>query len=93
MWPLLKDYMLKENIGAADETHFMCSYCKHLIKLNKMPSRCILNGLHVVEVPPELSRLDCPSKQFIQLAKTYLKFPHTTLSKLVKARCSSFHCL
>ena len=71
MWPLLKEYMLKENAGAADETHFMCSYCKHLIKMDKMPSRCILNGLHVVEVPPELSRLDCLSKQFIQLAKTY----------------------
>ena len=28
----------------------MCSDCKHLIKRDKMPSRCILNGLHVVEV-------------------------------------------
>ena len=69
VWRLLKEYMLKENAGAAYETHFMCSYCKHLIKRDKMPSWCILNGLHVVEVPPELSRLDCLSKQFIQLAE------------------------
>ena len=36
-----------------------------------MPARCVLNGLHVVEVPPEFSRLDCLSKQFIQVAKAY----------------------
>ena len=36
-----------------------------------MPAWCVLNGLHVVEVPPEFSRLDCLSKQFMQLAKAY----------------------
>ena len=36
-----------------------------------MPARYVLNGLHVVEVPPKFSRLDCLSKQFIQLAKAY----------------------
>ena len=71
MWPLLKDYLLNQDASAADDMHFMCNYCKPLIRRDKMPARCVLNGLHVVEVPPEFSRLDCLSKQFIQLAKAY----------------------
>ena len=67
----LKDYLLKQDASAADDMHFMCNYCKPLIRRDKMPARCVLNGLHVVEVPPEFSRLDCLSKQFIQLAKAY----------------------
>ena len=42
-----------------------------LLRRDKMPARCVLNGLHVVDVPPEFSRFDCVSKQFIQLAKAY----------------------
>ena len=71
VWPLLKDYLLKQDASAADDMHFMCNYCKPLIRRGKMPARCVLKGLHVVEVPPEFSRLDCLSKQFIQLAKAY----------------------
>ena len=54
-----------------DEMHFMCNYCKPLKRRDKMPAWCVLNGLHLVEVPPEFSRLDCLSKQFIQLAKAF----------------------
>ena len=32
VWPLLKQFMLQKNPKAASETHFMCSYCKNLIK-------------------------------------------------------------
>ena len=71
VWPLLKDYLLKQDASAADDMHFMCNYCKPLIRRDKMPAWCVLNGLHVVEVPPDFSRLDCLSKQFIQLAKAY----------------------
>ena len=34
-----------------------------------MPSRCVLNGLEVDPVPPELESLDPLSKQIIQRAK------------------------
>ena len=71
VWFFLKDYLLKQDSSAADDMHFMCNYCKPLIRRGKMPARCVLNGLHVVEVPPEFSRLDSLSKQFIQLAKAY----------------------
>ena len=36
-----------------------------------MPPRCVLNGLEVIPIPVELTRLDCLSKQFIQCAKSY----------------------
>ena len=68
MWPLLKQFMLPKATG---EMHFMCRYCKNLIKKDQMPSRCVLNGLQVIEIPAELSGLDCLSKQFIQRAKAY----------------------
>ena len=46
----------------------MCHYCKLAIKKDNMPPRCVLNGLKVVEVPNELAKLDCLSRQFIQRA-------------------------
>ena len=49
VWPLLKQFMLQKNPKAAGKTHFMCSYCKNLIKKDQMPSRCVLNGLQVVQ--------------------------------------------
>ena len=61
VWPTLKAYI---------EVLYMCTYCKPLIKKDKLPSRCVLNGL-IVPVPPELSKLDVLSIQLIQRAKCY----------------------
>ena len=36
-----------------------------------MPSQCVLNGLEVDPVPPELEALDPLSKQIIQWAKPF----------------------
>ena len=49
----------------------MCTYCKPLIKKDKLSSRCILNGLTVVPVPPELSKLGVLSMQLIQCTKCH----------------------
>ena len=49
----------------------MCHYGKCAIRKDNMPPRCVLNGLKVVEVPNELAKLDCLSRQFIQRAKAY----------------------
>ena len=38
---------------------------------NKLPGRCVLNGLETELVPDELSNLDALSKQLIQEAKAY----------------------
>ena len=54
VWPSLKDHMLKNNPKAAEQSFFMCNYCKSKIKRNNLPSRCILNDMHLVPVPKEL---------------------------------------
>lgn len=69
VWPALKQFLLKEDSQAATKTHYMCKYCK--AKKGKMPLMCVLNGLQVIPIPPELSKLDCRSRQFIQRAKAY----------------------
>ena len=49
----------------------MCKYCKPLIRNNKLLARCVLNGLQLDPVPPQLAKLDSLSKQLIQRAKCY----------------------
>ena len=69
VWERLKSFILKQNPSACDM--FMCKYCKPLIRNNKLPARCVLNGLELDPVPPELAKLDSLSKQLIQRAKCY----------------------
>ena len=71
VWPVLKQHILSEDGAAAKKSFIMCQYCKGAIRKYKMPPRCVLNGLEVVEVPQELGNLDCLSRQFIQCAKAY----------------------
>ena len=66
VWPALKKYLLCEDSAAASKSFLMCHYCKCAIRKDNMPPRCVLNGLKVVEVPNELAKLDCLSRQFIQ---------------------------
>ena len=70
VWPLLKNY-ITENGGQSSDVPYMCNYCKNKIENESLPPRCVLNGLHVCEVPVELSNLDSLSVQLIQLAKAY----------------------
>ena len=64
VWPRIKYYVLGQNPNAGkDETLYMCNYCKSFIKKDKLPSRCVLNGLETVLIPPELLRLDTLSAQ------------------------------
>ena len=71
MWPTLKQYILELNPAADDQTLYVCNYCKSSIRKNKLPPRCVLNGLETVPIPPELSKLDALSSQLIQRAKCY----------------------
>ena len=71
VWPALKNFLLCEDSAAATKSFLMCHYCKLAIRKDNMPPRCVLNGLKVVEVPNELAKLDCLSRQFIQRAKAY----------------------
>ena len=55
VWPALKDFILKEDPDAAKKALFMCHYCKSSLRSNRMPPRCVLNGLQTVPVPQELA--------------------------------------
>ena len=72
VWSRMKEYILGQ-CPNTDEvgTLYMCHYCKSSIKNNKLPPRCVLNGLQQVPIPAELAKLDALSAQLIQLAKCY----------------------
>ena len=99
----LKQYILDLNPAADDQTLYMCNYCKSSIRKNKLPPRCILNGLETVPIPCELSKLDTLSSQLIQRDKCYqtvirlgtctAKVPVYNSLKRVREQCSFFHCL
>ena len=72
VWPLLKAFWQRANPDADEKQPlYMCNYCKTRIKRGNMPPRCVLNGLQLVPIPPELYKLDSLSKQLIQRAKCY----------------------
>ena len=71
IWKTLKHHVSKRNRNAANETHYVCAYCRVRLNRNEMPSRCVLNGLEVDPVPPELESLVPLSKQMIQRAKAF----------------------
>ena len=71
VWPLLKQFLLKADPKASEKILFMCNYCKSQLRSNKMPPRCVLNGLETVPIPEELQKLDPLSKQLIQRAKAF----------------------
>ena len=66
MWKSLKAHILEGDSEANTKTHYVCQYCRPMLKKDSMPSRCILNGLMTEPVPKELDMLDPLSKQIIQ---------------------------
>ena len=71
VWPELKKIISKDDPKASKKTLFMCNYCKSSLRANRMPPRCVLNGLHTIPVPIELRKLDDLGKQLIQRAKSF----------------------
>ena len=69
VWLRLLAYVICTNPEASSEQLYICNYCKPRIRSNELPSRCVLNGLQTVPVPPELNKLDALSAQLIQRAK------------------------
>ena len=72
VWPALLKFLLCEDSAAASKSLLMCHYCKQVIRKDKC-HRVVLKVLKVVEVPNELPKLDCLSRQFIQRAKANQK--------------------
>ena len=67
----IADAQRKENRPIVDTQLYLCSYCRKKMKIGEKPARCVLNGLQIVAIPPELAKLDSLSTQFIQLAKSF----------------------
>ena len=70
-WKSLKRHILQNNSDTASQTHYVCQYCRPVLNKDKMPSRCILNGLFTEPMPKELEALDPLSKQLIQRGKAF----------------------
>ena len=50
---------------------YICTHCCPLLIKNKLPARCVLNGLHVKEIPDELLNLNALGRQLVQRAKPF----------------------
>ena len=70
-WHKLKTYMYVSDSEATSKTLYVCQYYRPILNKDKLPSRCVLNGLVVEPVPKELENLDPLSKQLIQRAKAF----------------------
>ena len=55
VWSRLKAFILERDKTASKQVLFMCNYCKQSIKIDKMPPRCVLNGLETVEIKEPLA--------------------------------------
>ena len=64
VWPTLKAFILERNKTASKQV-------QHSMRNDKMPPRCVLNGLQTVEIKAPLAKLDRLSRQLIQRAKSY----------------------
>ena len=71
VWQQLKKYILEQNNETEIDSLYVCQYCRPILNDNKVPSRCILNGLITEPMPAELAKLDVLSRQLIQRAKAF----------------------
>ena len=69
IWMQLRAYLDEHTL---DQNYlYVCKYCRPLLNGNKMPARCILNGLLTEAVPEELKQLNALSMQLVQRAKAF----------------------
>ena len=71
VWQKLKQRILEQESGVETESLYVRQYCQPILNDNRMPLRCILNGLITEPVPAELTNLDALSRQLIQRAKAF----------------------
>ena len=68
IWKQLKQHILEHDSEIEVDSLYVCQYCRPILNENKLPSRCILNGLITEPLPAELTNLDALSRQLIQQA-------------------------
>ena len=96
IWKDLMAYLKQENI----DRQYICNYCKQKFRQCVLPAYCILNNLHVNNVPEVISSLNTFEKILIQRAKAFQtvvkmgtvinkKLPERQMIQTVKGR--TFH--
>ena len=70
-WRQLKQYLFDKDENFNSKIYFVCTHCHPLLDDNKLPSRCVFNGLYVEEIPKELLKLNALGRQLIQRAKPF----------------------
>ena len=68
VWRQLETFLTDYDPNFSSKQLLMCKTCKPTIKKNRIPNRCILNGLQSEPLPDELKGL---GTQLIQLAKSF----------------------
>ena len=70
-WMQLKQYLIERDEIFDSKAYYVCTHCRPLLNENKLPARCVLNGLHVEEIPNELLELNALGRQLVQRAKAF----------------------
>ena len=70
-WEQLKRYLADRDEDFDSKIYYVCQHCRPLLNDNKLPATCVLNGLHVEEIPKELSQLNALGRQLVQRAKPF----------------------
>ena len=68
---LLSFKLLNDPSSLQNKVLYLCTNCKTIIKNDKVPGRCALDGLKCEPIPDELKNLDPLSLQLIQRAKCF----------------------
>ena len=72
VWNRLMSFkLLNDPLSLQNKVLYICTNCKTIIKNDKVPGRCVLNGLQCEPIPNELKNLDPLSLQLIQRAKCF----------------------
>ena len=72
VWNRLMSFkLLNDPSSLQNKVLYICTNCKQIIKYNKVPGRCVLNGLKCEPIPNELNNMDPLSLQLIQRAKCF----------------------
>ena len=72
VWNRLMSFkLLNDPLSLQNKVMYICTNCKPIIKNDKVPGRCVLNGLKCEPIPDELKNLDPLSLQLIQRAKCF----------------------
>ena len=72
VWNRLMSFnLLNDPSSLQNKVLYIFINCKPIIKNDKVPGRCVLNGLQCEPIPDELKNLDPLSLQLIQRAKCF----------------------